>query len=260
MDKKAFLKLIKDQRDQKKEKKFEGTLIDYVELVQENPSIAKLAHRRLYDAIIDHGFDEMSSEDPRKRKIFNGDSVKVYDYFKDEFFGMENVIQKIMRFLKGAALRGEESRQVLLLMGPVGAGKSALTEHVKRVLDGLKYYHLEGDPQRGEPLQLIPRALRQDFESHLGVKIEGDISPVARYKLLEDYNGKYEDFKVVQSTFSQRGRRGIASVPPMDANSQDVSVLIGSEDISKLDKFSEDDPRVLNLLVLLMSATGESLN
>jgi len=36
-------------------------------------------------------------------------------------------------------------------------------------------------------------------------------------------------------------------VPPMDANSQDVSVLIGSEDISKLDKFSEDDPRVLNL-------------
>ena len=33
----------------------------------------------------------------------------------------------------------------------------------------------------------------------------------------------------------------------MDANSQDVSVLIGSEDISKLDKYSEDDPRVLSL-------------
>ena len=51
----------------------------------------------------------------------------------------------------------------------------------------------------------------------------------------------------MESTFSQRGRRGIASVPPMDANSQDVSVLIGSEDISKLDRYSEDDPRVLNL-------------
>ena len=81
----------------------------------------------------------------------------------------------------------------------------------------------------------------------LGVKIEGDLSPVARHRLLEDYEGKYENFKVKTSTFSQRGRRGIASVPPMDANSQDVSVLIGSEDISKLDKFSEDDPRVLNL-------------
>ena len=50
-----------------------------------------------------------------------------------------------------------------------------------------------------------------------------------------------------ETTFSQRARRGIASVPPMDANSQDVSVMIGSEDISKLDLYSEDDPRVLSL-------------
>ena len=94
MNKKDFLKLISQQRDKKTEEKFSGTLIDYVELVQANPSIAKLAHKRLYDAIVDVGFEEMSSEDPRKRKIFNGDSVKVYDYFKDEFFGMENVIEK----------------------------------------------------------------------------------------------------------------------------------------------------------------------
>ena len=57
----------------------------------------------------------------------------------------------------------------------------------------------------------------------------------------------YENFVVKETTFSQRARRGIASVPPMDANSQDVSVLIGSEDISKLDKYAEDDPRVLSL-------------
>ena len=181
MKKKDFLKLIKDKRAEKKEEKFDGTLIDYVELVQQNPEIAKLAHKRLYDAILEHGLEEMSSEDPRKRKIFNGDSVKVYDYFKHEFFGMENVIERLMRFLKAAALRGEESRQVLLLMGPVGAGKSALTEHIKSALDGLKYYHLAEDPQKGEPLQLIPRSLRGNFEKALGVKIEGDISPVARY-------------------------------------------------------------------------------
>jgi len=33
----------------------------------------------------------------------------------------------------------------------------------------------------------------------------------------------------------------------MDANSQDVSVLIGSVDISKLDRYAEDDPRALSL-------------
>jgi serine protein kinase len=33
----------------------------------------------------------------------------------------------------------------------------------------------------------------------------------------------------------------------MDANSQDVTILVGSEDISKLDMYAEDDPRVLSL-------------
>ncbi len=242
-----FLDIIKAQRKIGKEEKFKGNFLDYLELVQKDPNIAKSSHKRLYEAIKDAGTREMSDDDPRKRKIFDNEAIRVYDYFDSEFFGMEAVIEKIMRFLKGAAHRGEESRQVLLLMGPVGAGKSALTEHIKSALDGKKYFHLANDPQRGEPLQLLPRSLRPKFEELLNVKIEGDISPVARWNLLNDYSGKYEKFDVVESSFSQRGRRGIASVPPMDANSQDVSVLIGSEDISKLDKYSEDDPRVLNL-------------
>ena len=85
------------------------------------------------------------------------------------------------------------------------------------------------------------------MEEILGVNIEGDLSPIARWELLNNFKGKYEDYPVVESTFSQRGRRGIAVVPPMDANSQDVSVLIGTEDISKLDLYPEDDPRVLSL-------------
>jgi serine protein kinase len=185
--------------------------------------------------------------DSRKFKVFDGESIKIHKYFEGEFFGMETVIEKVMSFLSSAAHKGEESRQVLLLMGPVGAGKSALTEHIKKALEGKKYYTLKNDPHRGEPLQLIPRSLRPSVEAALNVKIDGDISPVARHKLLNDYEGKYENFEVEEVTFSQRGRRGVASVPPMDANSQDVSVLIGSVDISKLDKFAEDDPRSLSL-------------
>ena len=244
--KKDFLSIIKKQREKVKPEKFNGTFLEYLDLVSDDPTVAKHSHARLYDAIIDHGVSEMEDSD-RKRKLFNNDHVRVYEYFEEEFFGMEGVITRIMNFLRSASLKGEESRQVLLLMGPVGAGKSAITEHIKSSLDGLSYYHLDGDPQRGEPLQLLPRSLRAEFEKLLSTKIDGDISPVARFKLLEEYKGKYEDFKVTESTFSQRGRRGIASVPPMDANSQDVSVLIGSEDISKLDKYSEDDPRILSL-------------
>ena len=247
MGTKDFLNLIKKQRDKKKEKKFEGTLLEYMEMVREDPSIVKLAHKRLYDVINEKGCSVVDIDDDGYRGIFNGDKIRVYDYFKEEFFGMELVINKVMRYLKSAALKGEESRQVLLLMGPVGAGKSALTEHIKSALEGQVYYHLDGDPQKGEPLQLVPRSLRSKFEELLNVKIEGDLSPIARWKLLNEYKGEYENFKVVQSSFSQRGRRGVASVPPMDANSQDVSVLIGTEDISKLDLYPEDDPRVLSL-------------
>ncbi len=242
-----FLNLIQTQRNEKKNKKFKGTLLEYFDLIKDNPDIVKLAHKRLYDALGSHGIKVLDESNERCHKLFGGDSIKIYEYFEKEFFGNERVIAKIMRFLNSAAKRGEESRQVLLLMGPVGAGKSALTEHIKKSLDGQPYYHLENDAQRGEPLHLIPRSLRNQFEEILNVKIEGDISPVARHLLLEEYDGKYENFKVIESTFSQRARRGIASVPPMDANSQDVSVLIGSEDISKLDKYSEDDPRVLSL-------------
>ena len=242
-----FLDLILDQRNKKSKEKFNGTFLEYLGKVSQDPDLAKLAHKRLYNSILDHGVRKIDDSDSRKHKLFGGDNVRVFDYFDKQFFGMERVIEQLMNFLRSASLRGEESRQVLLLMGPVGAGKSALTEHIKSSLDGQTYYHLEGDPQRGQPLQLIPRNLREKFEKILKTPIEGDISPIARHVLLEEYKGEYEKYPVIESSFSQRARRGIASVPPMDANSQDVSVLIGSEDISKLDKYPEDDPRVLSL-------------
>tara|TARA_B100000700_G_scaffold331510_1_gene464990 strand:- start:2073 stop:4007 length:1935 start_codon:yes stop_codon:yes gene_type:complete len=248
MSRSKFLKLIQNQRDNKSREKFSGTFIDYLDLVKKDPAVAKLAHKRLKNAIENHGISHLDGSDPRCRKLFGGEKIKTFDYFSQEFFGMEKVISKVMRYLNSAAQKGEESRQVLLLLGPVGAGKSALTEHIKRALETAPpIFHLEGDPMRGEPLHLLPRSLRPEFEDILGVKIEGDINPIVRYRLLNEFNGEYEKYPVVESGFSQRARRGIASVPPMDPNSQDVSVLIGSEDISKLDLYSEDDPRVLSL-------------
>lgn len=248
MKKKNFLDLIKSQRAEKKEVKFSGTFLEYLQEIQEDPARVRLAHKRLYETIKDFGMKTVDVDNDEYRDIFNGEKIRVYDYFRKDFFGMESVINKLMRFLKSAAHKGEESRQVLLLMGPVGAGKSALVESIKRSLEHAdNHYHLDGCPIREEPLHLLPRSLRPKFEELLGVHIEGDLCPVCRHRLIEEFDGKYENFPVKQSSFSQRGRRGVAVVPPMDANSQDVSVLIGTEDISKLDLYPEDDPRVLSL-------------
>jgi len=243
-----FLKIAEEHKKGSKREKFHGTFSEFLELFEGEPGVAILAHKRLYEAIIKHGITRMSEEDTRCNNLFNGDELKTYDYFQSKFFGMERSLVKIMRYLHSAAMKGEESKQVLLLLGPVGAGKSALVEHIKRALEEAgPLYALEGCPINENPLHLIPRGLRAQFKDLYGVKIEGDLCPVCRHKLLEELEGDYMSFTVRETSFSVRGRRGVGVVPPMDANTQDTSILIGSEDISKLDLYPEDDPRALSL-------------
>ena len=247
-ERKEFLKLIHDQREKSKTVKWTGTFIEYLDLVKKDPSMIKLAHKRVYEALSVRGSSVLDDSNDRFRRLFEEDKMTTYDYFQKEFFGAERVVNKVMKFLKAAAHKGEESRQILLLMGPVGAGKSAITDHIKKALEESDSYHyLEGCPIREEPLHLLPRGLRDDFSKLLGVHIEGDLCPICRLRLMEDFGGEYEKFPIKVGTFSTRGRRGIGIVPPTDPNTQDISILIGSEDISKLDKYSDDDPRVLSL-------------
>jgi serine protein kinase len=244
-----FAKLIQQDREQNRQQHWQGTFIEFLEKVKEDPSLANLSHRRLYDMITGPGITEINPEnDPHTQRLFGDEPVKVYGFFKDEFFGMERTLDKIVRYFHSAAMGGEESRQVLYLMGPVGSGKSSLVESLKRGLEALSpIYAIDGDPMYGDPLTLIPRHLRPAFEEMLGVKIEGDLNPVTRHRLLEEFGGRYEEMPVRTIGFSKRGRRGIGVVPPVDPNNQDTSVLIGSEDISKLDRYSEGDPRILEL-------------
>ena len=243
-----FLDLAEKKSSEKKIKKFDGTLAEYLNIVENDKDVTVLSHRRLYDAIVSQGITRMSKEDARCANLFNGETIRTYDYFQSNFFGMERSLAKIMRYLHSAAMRGEESRQVLLLLGPVGAGKSALVEHIKKALESVdSFYHIKDCPIQEEPLHLIPRSLRGKFKDIYGITIEGDLCPVCRHRLLHEHDGDYVNYPVVESTFSVRGRRGIGVVPPMDANTQDTSILIGSEDISKMDLYPEDDPRVLSL-------------
>ena len=245
---KRFLQNIIKHQESKKVEKFTGFLEDYLKLIEIDEEIPLLAHKRLYKQIMSRGLTTLDDSNERCNKLFDGEPIKIYDYFSDHFFGMERSLEKVMRFLHSAAMRGEESRQVLLLLGPVGAGKSALIEHIKIALEECEpIYKLEGCPINEEPLHLIPRSLREDFQEMYNISIEGDLCPVCRHRLLSEFEGDYTKFPITQTSFSIRGRTGVGVVPPMDPNTQDTSLLIGSEDISKLDLYPEDDPRVLSL-------------
>jgi serine protein kinase len=244
-----FETLIRKDRDSHKSNAWRGNLLGYLEKVKEDPSIARLAHARIFGTIMKAGVrDIQDTDDPHIKKLYKDESIKVFNFFADEFFGIEKTISQIVRYFHAAALKGEESRQVIYLMGPVGAGKSSLFEKLHRGLEESEpIFAIEGCPMFEEPLHLIPRHLRKEFEKMLGAHIEGDLCPVCRYRLKEEFNGRYEEFPIGTVEFSKRARIGSAVVPPVDPNNQDTSVLIGSEDISKLDLYSEGDPRVLEL-------------
>lgn len=244
-----FEKLIRQDRQERKQPHFSGTLLDYLAIVKENPKIAMLSHQRMYELLTKAGIEVIKTEEhPRLKRIYGNDTIKRYNFFKYDFYGIDKTIMKIMRYFHSAAMKGEEARQVIYLVGPVGAGKSSLMEALKRALEmSPPIYSIQDCPMREEPLHLIPKHLRPEFEKLLGIRIEGDLCPVCRYRLKNEYNGEFERYPVTTSEFSIRSRKGIGVVPPVDPNNQDTSVLVGSVDISKMDIYSEDDPRVLSL-------------
>lgn len=243
-----FSKIIEEDRLKRTDESWQGTFVEYLDLVEKDPDIAKLAHQRIYDTLTNAGFHDVEEEgNPKLKRIYKDESLKIYDFFADEFFGLEPTVNKIIRYFRAASLKGEESRQVLYFVGPVGSGKSSLVEKVKKALEQNIIYHLDGCPMQEEPLHLIPNHLREKFNELLNVNIEGDLCPVCRWRLKDEFENNYENFPVVTRRFSRRSRVGIGVVPPVDPNNQDTSVLIGGEDISKLDLYSEGDPRVLDL-------------
>ena len=249
MTKVDFDALIHKDREERKRQQFSGTLLDYLNLVKANPKMVMLSHQRLYELLVARGVETVKTEEnPRLKRIYGNDTLKRYEFFKSDFFGIDKTLMKVMRYFHSAAMKGEESRQVLYLVGPVGAGKSSIVEAIKRGLEmSGSVYVIKDCPMREEPLHLIPKHLRPEFEKALGVRIEGDLCPVCRYRLKTEYNGEFEHYPVTVADFSIRSRKGIGVVPPVDPNNQDTSVLYGSVDISKLDLYPEDDPRVLSL-------------
>jgi serine protein kinase len=241
--------LIKTDRQARRGGLWKGVFLEYLQKLRQNPDLSKQAHTRLYDIVIGDGWkDQQSDNDPAIKRLFGDQSLKIYNFFKDEFFGIELPVAQLVRYLHAAALKGEEYRQVLYLLGPVGAGKSSLVEALRSGLERAEPFHaIDGCPMHEEPLHVIPHHLRREFERMLDVTIEGDLCPVCQFRLEEEFGNRYEEMPVKTVSYSKQARRGLAIVPPVDPNNQDTSVLIGSEDISKLDRYSEGDPRVLEL-------------
>ena len=79
---KEFETLIRKDRDSHQEIAWHGNLLGYLEKVKEDPTIAKLAHARIYDIIIKAGVrDIQETDDPHLKKLYKDESIKIFNFF-----------------------------------------------------------------------------------------------------------------------------------------------------------------------------------
>ncbi len=254
--------LIQEHQEERRRKKGDEDICkkqmtcgQYLEAVKNNPEIAQLAPARIYNAVMDYGTEEI----PERERW--GEATHRYKFFSDYMFGQEEIHEKLIQFFAAGARRTETGKRILLLMGPPAGGKSSIASMLKQGLEEysrkVPLYAIKGCDLHEEPLHLIPRHLRPKFEEELGVKIEGDLCPQCRRRLFEEYavrdesgdviEVKWEDMPVVKTTLSERARIGISTFQPGDPKSQDISDLIGYEDVAKSARFGKADPRSYSL-------------
>jgi Putative Ser protein kinase len=239
-----ILKAAEDYRQQIDRLRWEGTFTDYLEIVRKNPRVADLSHARVYDMIMNAGVEEREGQP----------GYKDYKFFSDDIYGLERTLTHLVEeYFSPAARRLDIRKRILMLVGPVGGGKSTLVTLLKKGME--KYtrtdegavYAIKGCPMHEEPLHLIPEDLRADFKQEYGVYIEGDLCPVCRYRLDHEWNRDISKVPVQRITFSERDRRGIGTFKPADPKSQDVAELTGSVNIQALAELgNEADPRAYN--------------
>jgi serine protein kinase len=239
-----ILKAAEEYRAQFEKLRWQGVFADYLEIVRANPHVADLSHARLYDMIVNAGSEERAGHA----------GVTDYKFFDEEIFGLDRTLAHLVEeYLSPASRRLDSRKRILMLVGPVGGGKSTLVTLIKKGMERYTrteagaVYGILGCPMHEEPLHLIPEPLRDDFKRQFGVYIEGDLCPVCRYRLEHEWNRDIATVPIERILFSERDRLGIGTFKPADPKSQDVAELTGSVNIQALAEMgNESDPRVYN--------------
>ena len=255
-----------------------GTFEEYLDMVTAQPLIARNAFQRVYDMIMDYGYDTYET--------VRGETQYHYHFFddpdnhgRDAVFGLDQTIRQLVIALESAARGYGIEKRVLLLHGPVGSSKSTIARLLKKGLERysateqgalytLGWFNDEtGEttwcPMNEEPLKLIPLDMRADIERQLNengmtnghkLSIAGQLDPFCRFhykQLLANSGGDWSrmisQIRVRRVILSEQDRIGIGTFQPKDEKNQDSTELTGDVNYRKIAEFGTDsDPRAFN--------------
>ncbi|HVL09167.1 MAG TPA: PrkA family serine protein kinase [Burkholderiaceae bacterium] len=221
----------------------EMSLQEYLDLCKRDPTAYASVAERMLMAIGEPQLLDTRST-PRLSRIFANKIIRIYPAFRD-FYGMEEVIESIVSYIRHAAQGLEERKQLLYLLGPVGGGKSSLAEKLKSLIEKVPFYAVKGSPVHETPLGLFnPVEDGPILEEDYGIPrryLNTIMSPWA-VKRLHEFNGDITKFRVVKLYPSVLNQIAVAKTEPGDENNQDISSLVGKIDIRQLEHYSQDDP------------------
>jgi serine protein kinase len=265
---------------------WEGSLEDYLKLVQENPRVTRNAFQRIYDMLLSHGVEEHVEH---KKKMVRYRFFRDYAHNgRDAVYGIDQSLSHLVDIFKSASRNYGTERRVILLHGPVGSAKSTIVRLLKKGLeeysrtpDGAMYtftwtniandvekevFSLVNDelpcPMREDPLHLIPYEQRDKMLEDLmrsgnrdfRVQVEGDLCPACRQmyrELTRRYRGDWfkvmDHVRVRRLVLSEKDRIGIGTFQPKDEKNQDSTELTGDINYRKIAIYGSDsDARAFN--------------
>ena len=254
----------------------------YLEELYEEPRIARNANQRVADMFDFYGteYDEdtgvveyaLASEDP----LHDGENT---------FYGrvVHDAIHEFVNKVKSGARGLGPERRILLLLGPVGSGKSAFDSQVRTYYedyttrDAGRMYTFRwvdlceiipdqdpGDdvvrsPMNQDPLVLLPEEQRARvladlndlLEAPYTIDNEQSLDPESQFymdRLLAHYDDDLQavfenHVEVVRLLADENKRQAVETFEPKDKKNQDETELTGDVNYSKIAVYGESDPR-----------------
>jgi serine protein kinase len=270
--------LIREMQDVHgfRERHWEGSFEDYLDVVKRNPTVARSAYQRLYDMIVSYGTEEYTRN--RQTLVHYKFFDDPFDLGRDAIYGLDQALFQLVQAFESAARRYGTEKRVLLLHGPVGSAKSTIVRLLKKGLEaysateegalytiqwtGIPDAEQMDCPMHEEPLHLIPLEFRslvladlnQTLPPDRQLVIEGELCPACRFvyrQLMEEYGGDWtrviEHVKVRRLTLSEKDRVGVGTFQPKDEKNQDSTELTGDINYRKIAEYGSDsDPRAFN--------------
>jgi len=257
----------------------------YLDELYDDPKVARNAHQRVADMFDYYGTEyddeagvveyKMASEDP----LHDGENT---------FYGqvVHDAIHRFVNKVKSGARGLGPERRIMLLLGPVGSGKSDFDSQVRTYFEdytsreaGRMYTFrwtnlcdvipdqdpaddVVQSPMNQDPIVLLPQQQREsvidDINERLDapytIRNEQALDPASEFymdKLLAHYDDDLESVvenhvEVVRLLADENKRQAIETFEPKDKKNQDETELTGDVNYSKIAVYGESDPRAFD--------------